>query len=175
ELRRLFPHARIGRLDSDTTRTPSQASRLWRTATVGGFDILIGTQMLFQGPPLPATGLVGIPHADAGLHVPDFRSAERTYQGLLDAVALARSSSDGGRVVLQTSLPGHHAIEAVAHGQPSQFYETELAFRKATGYPPFATLINLCVSGRHATVVQRAAEHWAELLAVSAHQTNVSL
>jgi primosomal protein N' (replication factor Y) len=166
EIRRLFPQARIGRLDAD--RTAQEAQQIWKAATVGSFDVLIGTQMLFQGPSLPPVGLVGIPHADAGLHVPDFRSAERTYHALQDAVVLARPPVEGGTVILQTFLPRHHAIAALASGTPALFYDEELAVRKATGYPPFASLISLRVSGLQSGLVQQAATRWAKSLHVHA-------
>ncbi len=158
ELRRLFPGARIGRLDRDTARTPEQATRLRTGIAEGRLDLLIGTQLLFQDMPVQPVGFVGVPHADGGLHRPDFRSAERTYHALRDAVALARA---GGQVVLQTALPEHHVIASIAHGDPARFYEQELAFRRALGYPPFAHLISLCVSGKTEAAVRAAAERWA--------------
>jgi primosomal protein N' (replication factor Y) len=158
ELRRLFPDARIGRLDRDTARTPEQATRLRSGIAGGQLDLLIGTQLLFQDMPVQPVGFVGIPQADTGLHRPDFRSAERTYHALRDAVALARTD---GQVVLQTALPDHHVIAAIAHGDPARFYEQELAFRRALGYPPFAHLISLCVSGKTEAAVRAAAERWA--------------
>jgi primosomal protein N' (replication factor Y) len=160
EVRRLFPDARIGKLDRDAACTPAQAEATRKQASAGELDILIGTQMLLQGPPLPAVRLVGLPHADAGLQVPDFRSAERTYHTLLDAAGLALPAEAGGRVLLQTYLPIHHAIAAVLHGQPAIFYDQESAFRQALGYPPYARLIGLRVSGKHATRVKKAAEEW---------------
>ncbi|MGH7473720.1 MAG: replication restart helicase PriA, partial [Candidatus Methylomirabilales bacterium] len=164
EIRRLFRHARIGRLDRDIARTPAQAEAIRRLAAAGELDILIGTQMLFQGPPLPPAGFVGIPHADAGLHLPDFRSAERTYHALLDAVALARPGDAGGKVVIQTYLPTHHAIAAVVNGNADLFLDQEMAFRKALGYPPFAHLIHLRVSGKNLGRVREAAQQWVVAL-----------
>lgn len=161
ELRRLFPAARIGRLDRDTARTREQAARLRSALAEGRLDVLIGTQMLFQGLPMPPVGFVGVPYADAGLHRPDFRSAERTYHALRDAVALARTD---GQVVLQTRLPDHHVIAAIARDDPAHFYDQELAFRRALGYPPFAQLISLCVSGKAEAAVRVAAERWAAAL-----------
>lgn len=158
ELRRLFAGARIGRLDRDTARTPEQAARLRNGIAEGQLDLLIGTQLLFQDVPIQPVGFVGIPHADAGLHRPDFRSAERTYHALQDAVGLARAD---GQVVLQTTLPDHHVIASIAQGDPARFYEQELAFRRALGYPPFAHLISLCVSGKTEAAVRAAAERWA--------------
>jgi primosomal protein N' (replication factor Y) len=158
ELRRLLPEARIGRLDRDTARTPEQAARIRNGIAAGELHILIGTQLLFQDLPVQPAGFVGIPYADTGLHRPDFRSAERTYHALRDAVGLARPD---GQVVLQTILPDHHAIASIAKGDPAQFYEQELSFRRALGYPPFAHLISLCVSGKTEAAVRAAAERWA--------------
>ncbi|MEW6542871.1 MAG: primosomal protein N' [Nitrospirota bacterium] len=168
DLRRLFPTARIGRLDKDTARTQGQAEAIRRRAAGGELDVLIGTQMLFQGPPLPRVELVGLPHADAGLHLPDFRAAERTFHMLQEAVGLALPGQAGGQVLLQTYLPTHHAIAAVAGQQPGLFYEQESAFRQALGYPPFTHLISLHVSGKNPRLVQRAAEGWANRLRAAA-------
>jgi len=158
ELRRLFPEARIGRLDRDTARTAEQASRSRNGIAAGELDILIGTQLLFQDLPILPAGFVGIPYADTGLHRPDFRSAERTYHTLREAVGLARAD---GQVVLQTILPDHHVIASIAAGEPARFYEQELAFRRALGYPPFSHLISLCVSGKTEAAVRAAAGQWA--------------
>ncbi|MDH5739645.1 MAG: primosomal protein N', partial [Nitrospira sp.] len=92
ETRRLFPQAKIARIDGDTLRRPASARQLWESARSGTWDILIGTQALFRRDPLPQHGLVGIVQADSGLHVSDFRSAERTYQLLIDAASLACSA-----------------------------------------------------------------------------------
>lgn len=160
EVRRLLPHARVLRLDGDTVRRPMEARRLWDQLYSGEFDVVVGTQVLFQRAPVPPVGLVGIVHADAGLHVPDFRAAERTYQVLVDAASWARSEVDGGRVIVQTLLPTHHAIESVVLGQPHRFYEEELAARQLLEYPPARHLASLSVSGRQAKIVDTAARAW---------------
>jgi primosomal protein N' (replication factor Y) len=167
-LRRIFPQAVIIRLDRERARTPAQAEALRREAAAGRWDILIGTQMLFQGDPLPPAGFVGAPQADDGLHVADFRAAERTYHALQDAAGLARPCPSEGRVLLQSHMPAHHAIAAVAAGRPDLFYGPELAFRQALGYPPAAHLISLRVSGKDADAVQQAAKRWGKLLLSSA-------
>ncbi len=163
-LRGLFPLARIGRLDRDTAPTARRADALRRDAARGAFDMLVGTQMLVQGPPLPPAGLVAVPYADAGFHLPDFRSAERAYQILTDAVALARPASAGGRVVVQTHAPEHHAIAAIRCGNPEIFYDREKELRKALGYPPFTSLISLGVSAGDPQRAKAAAQEWARLL-----------
>ncbi|MFQ5931057.1 MAG: primosomal protein N' [Nitrospiraceae bacterium] len=164
QVRLLFPDARVARLDRDTVQNPSQAAAIRQAALAGEVDILIGTQMLFQGSPWPPAGFVGIPLADAGLHLPDFRAAERAYHTLLDAVGLARSAEAGGRVILQSYLPTHPAIAAVTHHNGTLFYDQELAFRKALGYPPYTHLISLHISGKNAQRVKEASQWWADSL-----------
>ena len=119
---------------------------------------------LFRLPIPVQAALVGVPDADAGLHVSDFRSAERTYHGLLDAVELARPAGDGGGVLVQTRFPGHHVMGSVATGDPSVFLQQERSFRELLQYPPFTHLIRLDVSGTIESVVGRAAQRWADLL-----------
>jgi primosomal protein N' (replication factor Y) len=164
EVRRLFPHAKVARLDGDTLRRSSSAHRLWEGVASGVWDILIGTKVLFQREPIPRRGLVGILQADSGLHLPDFRAAERTYQLLIDAVNSARPASEGGRVVLQTWLPAHHAVQAVVSGEPNRFYDEELAARRLLSYPPACHLASLSVSGKESRVVETAAKEWKRAL-----------
>ncbi len=164
EVRRIFPKARIARLDRDVIRHASQEDAVRRLLGAGELDVIIGTQLLFQVGPLPPFGFVGVPYADAGLHLPDFRAAERTYHALLDAMALARAGDAGGQVVLQTYMPTHHAVAAVVNRDFQMFREVELAMRKALGYPPFCHLVSLRVSGRNADRAEASAVRWAELL-----------
>jgi primosomal protein N' (replication factor Y) len=121
---------------------------------------VVGTQALFGRQPLPLVRVVGILHADSGLHLPDFRAAERTYQLLVDAEEVARPSSAGGRVIVQTLLPTHHAIESVVSGQPGRFYAEEVEARRLLGYPPARHLVSLSVSGLQAGLVKTAAQEW---------------
>ncbi|MFM7842426.1 MAG: primosomal protein N', partial [Nitrospira sp.] len=160
------------RLDRETARTAEQVATLRRSLTDKQLDIVIGTQLLFQDLPMPLVGCVGIPYADAGLHRPDFRSAERTYQMLRDAVGLAHPD---GQVILQTALPDHHAIAAIAHNDPEKFYGQELSFRQALGYPPFGQLISLRVSGKTDAAVKTAAESWASALKAHANKSSGAL
>jgi primosomal protein N' (replication factor Y) len=161
ETRRLFPQAKIARIDGDTLRRPASARQLWESARSGAWDILIGTQALFRREPLPQHGLVGILQADSSLHVSDFRSAERTYQHLIDAASLACSASRGGRVIVQTRFPTHHAIQALLLGKPDHFYEEELAARRLLYYPPLCHIAELSVIGKNLEIVQDAAKQWA--------------
>jgi primosomal protein N' (replication factor Y) (superfamily II helicase) len=168
EARRLFPQAKLARLDGETLRRPAAARALWKGVRSGAFDIVVGTQALFGGEPLPCMGLVGVLQADSGLHVPDFRAAERTYQLLMDAGEVARPMADGGRMIVQTFMPTHHAIESFVSNQPGRFYEEELAGRRLLGYPPACHLVSLSVLGREMLLVQTAAGQWRRRVEQSA-------
>jgi primosomal protein N' (replication factor Y) len=164
DAKRLFPHSAVIRLDGDTMRRSAQAEALWRRVEQGEWDIIVGTQLLLRRGSLPRMGLVGIVQADAGLSVPDFRSAERTYHTLLDAVTLADPAGVGGQVIVQTYLSAHHAIQAVAQNDESVFLSEELSHRTALGYPPAVYLIALLVSGANEKMVRAAATAWAARL-----------
>jgi len=165
---RLFPRAAVLRLDGDTMKRPAQAEALWRRVEQGEWDIIVGTQLLLRRGSLPTMGLVGIVQADAGLSVPDFRSAELTYHTLLDAVSLAASAGAGGQVIVQTSLASHHAIQAVVQNDESVFVSEELSHRTALGYPPAVYLIALLVSGTDEKIVRDAATAWVARLTACA-------
>ena len=175
-LRQCFPQVRIGRMDRDTIQRESQVDALGTLIRAGEIDIIIGTQMLFPRGRLPLAGFVGILNADAGLHLPDFRSTEHTYHALQDAVALCRPGNEG-KVIIQTILPNHHAIAAVVERNPALFLRPELDFRRALDYPPFSTLIQLTISGKLEDRVKEVAEKWVsalyrEIAAVSGEKGN---
>jgi|CXWL01.1.fsa_nt_gi primosomal protein N' (replication factor Y) len=174
DLRRRFPTARLLRMDSDTAQTPHQVDTLRQAWRTGQFDLAVGTHMLLHTPIHEPIHLVALPQADLGLHRPDYRAAEWTYHALMNAAAVARPATEGGRVVLQTHLPTHPVIVAVSQFNPTFFYEQEWAFREALGYPPFAQLINLCVSGLYDKTSQQAATQWVERLHHAVHATTRS-
>jgi primosomal protein N' (replication factor Y) (superfamily II helicase) len=168
DVKRLFPQAVVIRLDGDTLGQPARAEALWQRVEHGEWDIIVGTQVLLRRRPFSTMGLVGIVQADAGLSVPDFRSAERTYHTLLDALSLADSARAGGQVIVQTSLPSHHVIRSVAQNDESIFLSEELSHRTALGYPPAVYLIALLISGTNENMVREAATVWvAQLTAYS--------
>jgi primosomal protein N' (replication factor Y) len=160
EARRLFPQATVARVDRGTRHRADAVRQTWEGIMSGAWDILIGTQAVFQREPLPPRGVVGILQADSGLHIPDFRAAERTYQLMDEAVAVARPSSEGGRVIVQTRMPTHHAVQAVLLGDPQRFYNEEVAARRLLNYPPACYLAALSVSGKDRQEVETAATRW---------------
>jgi primosomal protein N' (replication factor Y) len=164
EVKRLFPHAKVLRADGETIRTPKQAAALWGRIRQREWDVLVGTQLVLRDGVVPAMGLVGVVQADTGLSLPDFRAAERAYHLLIDAVSLVRPSSAGGRTILQSYLPSHHAIQAVLQQDEAIFRSEELAHRTALGYPPAVHLIVLHVSGVQEKTVEKAASAWVARL-----------
>jgi primosomal protein N' (replication factor Y) len=106
-------------------------------------DVLIGTQMLAKGLDLPLVTLVGVVLADTGLHLPDYRAAERTFQVLTQVAGRAGRSPLGGEVILQTFTPDHYVIEAASGHNFQDFYQQELDYRRDLGYPPFNNLVRL--------------------------------
>ncbi|HNK77544.1 MAG TPA: primosomal protein N' [Nitrospira sp.] len=167
-VRRLFPQARVGRVDGETIRRPADARALNRLLAAGELDVVIGTQMIFRLGLEGRALCVALPDADAGLHIPDFRSAERMYHALRDAAELARPASEGGRLLIQTRLADHHAIMALSCGDEEVFVRQEQAFRQMLQYPPWTRLVRLDVSGTQEAMVSQAADRWAALLKAQA-------
>ncbi len=163
ELRRLYPQATIGRCDGNTIKSESTARHIREQFSQRKIQIVVGTQMLFQSSPFTPVRCVGIPYADAGLHVPDFRSSERVFHHVQQAVDLLTPGLSGSAII-QTRLPSHPVMHAIGQQQPKLFYDHELAFRQLAGYPPFGHLIQLHVSGQKATETEEAAKTWREHL-----------
>jgi primosomal protein N' (replication factor Y) len=142
-----FPRARIARMDLDTTGERWAHERILETVERGEVDLLIGTQMIAKGLDFANVTLVGVVDADTGLHLPDFRASERTFQLLAQVAGRAGRGPKGGRVVVQTRSPKHHALACAAGHDTDAFLATELAQRRMPSYPPFVSLVNMLVSG----------------------------
>ncbi|MDP9236448.1 MAG: primosomal protein N' [Chloroflexota bacterium] len=146
EAARRFPHARLLRWDRDATRTRRAHEQILASFLAHDADILVGTQMLAKGLDLPSVTLVGVVNADVGLHIPDFRTGERTFQLLTQVAGRAGRGERVGRVIIQTYTPGNYAIEAAARYDYEAFVGAELEARRRSGYPPFARLLRLTLS-----------------------------
>jgi primosomal protein N' (replication factor Y) len=164
ELRQLLPNARILRMDSDTTSGRGSHDRLLKRMSDGSADILIGTQMITKGHDFPSVTLVGVINAEASLHMPDFKSSERTFQLLSQVFGRAGRGETPGRVILQALDPGHYAIQCAISHDSDGFYRQELEFRQEAGYPPFSHLASLALSGTSEQAVEQRAEATALLL-----------
>ena len=161
-VKRLWPAARVLRLDSDVARGPDSYFKVWEAFSEHRADILVGTQLVTRGLDLPAVTCVGVVDADLPLHFPDYRSAENTFA--LVAQVAGRAGRDGrpSRVIVQTSNPEHYALRCAAEGDYAGFYNAELPARKAFVFPPFAQLAVLTRTdrddGRGAAAAREAAE-----------------
>jgi primosomal protein N' (replication factor Y) len=145
ELHREFPRARIARMDRDTITGKRQYETILHGFRDGRYDILVGTQMIAKGHDIPNVTLVGVVNADIALGMPDFRSAERTFQLLTQVAGRAGRGDLPGIVIIQTIAPDHYAVRFAAAQDYGLFYEKELQFRRAMRYPPFSALANILV------------------------------
>ena len=143
EVQAMFPGVRTLRWDWDTTRHKDAHEMILTHFSNHQADVLVGTQMLSKGLDLPLVTLVGIVLADVGLNLPDPFASEMVFQTLTQVAGRAGRSSLGGKVVLQTFMPEHYAIQFAAGHDVNGFYERELDYRKQLGYPPFAKLVRL--------------------------------
>jgi primosomal protein N' (replication factor Y) len=167
EIEEKFPNFVVRRMDSDTMRQPGSHGRVLAAFRQGQIHILLGTQMIAKGLDFPNVTLVGVVNADIGLHIPDFRSAERTFQLLAQVAGRAGRGPRGGRVLVQTFNPEHPSIALAAAHDYAKFVGVELAHRQAHNYPPFHRLIRLIVRSRD----QDAGAAFADRLAVGLHAT----
>ncbi|HEY8951412.1 MAG TPA: primosomal protein N' [Candidatus Dormibacteraeota bacterium] len=161
-VKKLWPRARVVRLDSDAARGPDSYFDIWETFAERRADILVGTQMVTRGLDLPAVTCVGVVDADLPLHFPDYRSAENTFSLVVQVAGRAGRGGRSSRVVVQTSNPEHYSLRCAATGDYEGFYDAELPSRKAFVFPPFAELAVLTRTdaddARAAAVAREAAE-----------------
>ncbi len=156
-LQERYPDARITRMDLDTTSTKWSHQRILGSVESGDVDILIGTQMIAKGLDFPNVTLVGVVDADTGLYLPDFRSAERTFQLLAQVAGRAGRGPKGGRVLVQTRHPAHHALVWAREHDTEAFLHEERRIREDPPYPPATSLVNLLISGPEEGEVGRGA------------------
>ena len=146
ELGKIFPEARVIRMDVDTTSRKGSHEKLLTAFEEGKADILLGTQMIAKGLDFPNITLVGVLSADTMLHLPDFRSSEKTFQLLTQVSGRAGRHELAGEVVIQTYSPEHYSIELASQQDFDQFYQKEMMIRKIHRYPPFYYLALITVS-----------------------------
>ena len=162
EARRLFPGARVVRLDRDTASTRDSYYGIWDAFGRGEVDILVGTSLVAKGWDLPGVGLVGVVDADQALNYPDFRAAEDTFSSLVQVAGRARRSD--ARAIVQTMNPHHYAVRLALTHDYHEFFAEELAVREALDFPPFARLIEVTASAPEDLTARRMAESYAAAL-----------
>ncbi|HTK75749.1 MAG TPA: primosomal protein N' [Gemmataceae bacterium] len=156
-----FPDKVVQRMDSDSMGRPGSHARVLDAFRDGRIHILLGTQMIAKGLDFPNVTLVGVINADVGLHLPDFRAAERTLQLLSQVAGRAGRGPRGGQVLIQTFTPDHPSIALAASHDYCQFAERELTQRRLHSYPPYQRLVRMIVR----SLDQESAAAFAETLA----------
>jgi primosomal protein N' (replication factor Y) (superfamily II helicase) len=159
------------RMDADTMKSPGSHDKALAKFRDGAVRILLGTQMIAKGLDFPNVTLVGVVNADVGLHLPDFRASERTFQLVTQVAGRTGRGPRGGRVLVQTFTPEHPAIQAAVRHDYNQFAAYELPIREGLSYPPFTSLVRLVVRGP----VEKVAEEFATTIAERIRNLAVSL
>ena len=158
-LGKLFPQARVRRMDADVMKRKDDYRRVLGEFRAGKIDILVGTQMIAKGLHFPNVTLVGIIFADMALHLPDFRAGERTFQLLTQVAGRAGRGDIEGEVFVQAFTPFHPAIQYARRHDFVGFYEQEIEFREQLKYPPAGRVALLTLKGRNEDKVKFSAEH----------------
>ena len=146
QLQKLYPTARIIRMDNDTTSGKEGHYKILKTFGEHKADILVGTQMIAKGHDFPAVTLVGILDADMSLHFSDYRSGERTFQLLTQVAGRSGRAEEKGKVVLQTFDPENDVLRFATSYDYEGFYQNEISLRAAMQFPPFAKIVRVLVS-----------------------------
>ncbi|NCA83225.1 MAG: primosomal protein N' [Opitutae bacterium] len=163
-VRKIFPKARIARMDSDTTGAKDAHAKILGQFRRGDLDILIGTQMIAKGLDFPNVTLVGVIYADLSLMMPDFRAAERTFQLLTQVAGRAGRGDVPGEVLIQTYAPFHPAVQSSRNADFDTFYDQEIEMRREMRYPPFTRLTTVLFKGADEVAVEAGSKDFAARL-----------
>ncbi|MCQ2399739.1 MAG: primosomal protein N', partial [Clostridia bacterium] len=146
ELKKMFPNARVRRMDRDTTSSKEGHFKILTAFSECEADILVGTQMIAKGHDFPNVTLVGILDADASLHFSDFKCGERTFQLITQVAGRSGRAEDKGKVVLQTYTPDNFILRQAIKYDYEKMFEHEISVRKVTGFPPFTDVLRVLIS-----------------------------
>ena len=149
ELQKLYPKARILRMDRDTTQNKEGHFKILSSFSAREADILVGTQMIAKGHDFPFVTLVGILDADMSLHFSDYRSGERTFQLLTQVAGRSGRAQEAGKVVLQTYSPDNAVLRYAINYDYINFFKQEISIRKTTAFPPFTDVVRILISGEY--------------------------
>ena len=159
EIKKMFPLAKIKRLDQDSLIDNDDYQQILEEVKEGNIDILIGTQIMLKGVDFSNVDLIGIVSADTLLNLPDYRSGEKTFQLLSEVISSFREVSSPKEVIIQTFNPEHHCIIALKEQDDNYFYQKEVELRKELDYPPFAHIIKIMILGEEKEAVKQRAEY----------------
>lgn len=158
EIKKMYPMARVLRMDADTTKKKDGYEQLLSAFANHEADILIGTQMIVKGHDFPDVTLVGILSADMSLHISDYRASERTFQLLTQAAGRAGRGNKKGTVIIQAYQPEHYSIVTAKNQDYIGFYEQEMMYREMAAYPPVCNLMQIFLASASPQILQTAAE-----------------
>jgi primosomal protein N' (replication factor Y) len=145
ELKKLFPSAKVLRMDNDTTQNKEAHLKITESFADKKADILVGTQMIAKGHDFPSVTLVGVLDADLSLYFADYRSIERTFSLITQVAGRAGRADKEGEVILQTHTPFHYVYRQITDYDYKGFYKREISLRQAAKYPPFSKVIRVMV------------------------------
>jgi primosomal protein N' (replication factor Y) len=164
EIKRYFPHARTLRMDFDTTRKKNSYEQIYNTFRDHKADILIGTQMIAKGLDFKEVTLVGVIAADLSLNLPDFRSAERTFQLITQVAGRAGRGEKSGKVIVQTYTPDNYSIIHSASNNYNDFYKQEISIRRDMNYPPFSKILAINMSSKNENLLIKNIQNVGSIL-----------
>ncbi|MDO5036887.1 MAG: primosomal protein N' [Tissierellia bacterium] len=170
-----FPQARVARMDRDTMNQKDRYEEVYQAMKKREIDILLGTQMLTKGFDFERVTLVGAIAADTSLNFPTYNAAERTFQLLTQVSGRAGRSQRGGQVFIQTYQPDHYSLKRVQNQDYLGFYEEEIQGRKILGYPPFAKLFYIRLSGKNQAQVEEELVLWQKTLTTMLEKVGLHL
>ena len=163
-IKKMFPQARVLRMDADTTSKKGGHEEILSAFANREADILVGTQMIVKGHDFPDVTLVGAIAADMSLYASDYGAAEKTFQLLCQAAGRAGRSRLPGEVVIQTYAPDNYSIVAAAHQDYETFYEEEMAYRKLMQYPPASNMVSILLQSKEQKELMEGTEEFVQFI-----------
>ena len=167
--KKMFPSARVLRLDQDTNKSKDDSINIMKNFSRGDADILIGTQMIVKGHDISNVTLVGIVAADASLYINDYTSAQRTYELVTQASGRAGRAEKAGEVVIQTYNPEHYALQACLQNDYNLYYDNEIIYRQLAMYPPIIHILGIQLSAKDEEVLENVITKYVSILVAKAN------
>lgn len=164
ELKRMYPTARVVRMDADTTTRKGSHEQIINAFADEKYDILVGTQMISKGLDFPKVTLVGVINADTTLNIPDFRSGERTFSLLNQVSGRAGRADLKGEVIVQTFNPENYVFKYVKNSDYINYFKEEMKIRKVLSYPPYYYLVGVKITSKDYDIASRDATKVANFL-----------
>ena len=164
EIKKMFPEARVLRMDADTTKQKDGYEKILSAFANREADILVGTQMIVKGHDFPYVTLVGILAADMSLYANDYRASERTFQLLTQAAGRAGRGDIEGEVIIQTYNPDNYCIISSKNQDYEAFYKEEIAYRQLLMYPPCSHLLTILVESKNEKRAESFSDDLAEIV-----------